>query len=355
VNSDNKHPAQPKQQGEVEIGPAPSEAVAPKPGLPFSRWWPFAAGAAVGMLLRLIFSGDPGGAWSAMSWPFITLAPFAVSAVTVYAAKRHSERTWMGYFAFGALANAFFVLGTLVIMIEGLICAIIIVPLFMLYGGIGGLIMGAICKWTNWPKSTTYGVSILPVLLALFLPATERTPKFDSVERSAIVHATEHQIWSQLMNAKQIQPYEVERGWLYRIGVPPPEAGVTRQAGAELIRDVTMGKSIHFEQRSTQWRANEFVRWRYRFTESSFPPQALDDHVKIGGDYFDILDTTYTLTPRGNGTTELKVVLTYRVSTDFDWYANAVAQLLIGNFAEVVLDFYRSRAEGKQVPIQQRS
>jgi hypothetical protein len=35
----------------------------------------------------------------------------------------------------------------------------------------------------------------------------------------------------------------------------------------------------------------------------------------------------------------------YRVSTDFNWYAGAVARLLIGNFEHVILGLYRQRAE----------
>jgi hypothetical protein len=353
MNADDKKIREPDQGTVDDVGqaidPIETPPVVKKSTLPFSNWWPLAAGVIAGTLLRLIFSGAAGGAWSAMSWPFISFAPFAVSAVTIYIAKRDSKRTWMGYFALGAFANMFFVIGTMLIMIEGLICSIIIVPLFMLYGGIAGLIMGAICKWTDWPKSSTYGFVALPVVLALVMPVSENKPLIDSIERTVIIQSRAENVWSHLMNAEHIKPNEVERGWLYRIGVPLPEAGVTQQSGNELVRKVTMGKAIHFEQRSSEWRKNEFVHWTYRFAADSFPPHALDDHVQIGGHYFDIIDTKYTLQPQGNDTTQLKIQMTYRVSTDFDWYANSVAQLLIGNFGDVILDFYRARAE--QVPL----
>lgn len=34
----------------------------------------------------------------------------------------------------------------------------------------------------------------------------------------------------------------------------------------------------------------------------------------------------------------------YRVSTQFNWYADGVARFLNGNFEEVILDSYRRRA-----------
>lgn len=62
--------------------------------------------------------------------------------------------------------------------------------------------------------------------------------------------------------------------------------------------------------------------------------------------YFDLLDTTYTLTPIGDKT-QLDIQMRYRVSTQFNWYADPIAQWLIGNFAEVILRFYRQRSENR--------
>jgi hypothetical protein len=131
---------------------------------------------------------------------------------------------------------------------------------------------------------------------------------------------------------------------MYRIGVPLPLSGVTQKTPTGFVRQVSMGKSIHFEQVATEWQENRFVRWTYRFDKDSFPPRALDDHVTIGGHYFDLLDTAYTLQPIGPQTTELSITMRYRVSTQFNWYADGVARFLIGNFEEVILDFYRRRA-----------
>jgi hypothetical protein len=184
-------------------------------------------------------------------------------------------------------------------------------------------------------------------VLALVVPTAENVPLIGVIERSVIVRAAPEKVWPHLLNAERIQPDEVAHGWLYRIGVPLPEAGVTTRVddGKNLVRHIRMGKAIAFEQRSNEWRENQFVRWTYRFAADSFPAHALDDHVQIGGEFFDVIDTRYTLVPMADDTTQLSVQIHYRVSTDFNWYANGVAKLLIGNFEEVILDFYRVRAE----------
>lgn len=41
------------------------------------------------------------------------------------------------------------------------------------------------------------------------------------------------------------------------------------------------------------------------------------------------------------------VSMHYRLSTQFNWYAQPIAEFLIGNFEQVILNFYARRAEAK--------
>ena len=193
-------------------------------------------------------------------------------------------------------------------------------------------------------KTGVYSFAILPLLLGLIPPDDSVRQPFALSERTIKIDATPEKIWHQLHNVSNIKPDEVGQAWMYRIGVPLPLAGVTQVTTEGLVRKITMGKSIHFDQISNDWQQNRYVKWRYRFYSDSFPPHALDDHVKIGGHYFDIVDTEYILNPINQTSTELKIRMHYRVSTQFDWYANPVGKLLIGNFEEVILNFYRLRS-----------
>jgi len=321
-------------------------APSPKtPSIPYAFWWPLLCGAVAGLLIRLVFSGGSGQPYAPMLAAFVYLAPFVVGMVTVYVAERSHRRSW-GYYAWAsALANALFVVGSLVILIEGIICAILIVPLFAAFGALGGLLMGMICRFTNWPRSTLGCFAALPLLLgALGGDPGTRVHALESVKQQVLVRAAPAEVWRHLMDADGIAPAEVETAWMYRIGVPMPLAGVTEETPEGLVRDVRMGKGIHFSQVSTDWEPGRRVQWQYRFGPDSVPPGALDDHVRIGGHYFDLVGTTYTLIPQG-GATVLEIDMQYRVSTDFDWYAKPLARWLIGDFSEVILDFYRQRSE----------
>ena len=279
-----------------------------------------------------------------MDAAFVYFSPVAVGAITVFVAERQRTRSWRYYIAAPFMANLLFVLGTMAILIEGLICAIIIVPLFSVLAIFGGLIMGALFRTTRRLSGIAFSIGALPIVLGAFAPHDTGDVRVSMVERSTVVAAPAAQIWQQLHDTRDIRPEEVGHAWMYRIGVPLPTTGVTELTAAGPVRRVTMGKSIHFDQVATDWEPNRYVRWTYRFTKDSIPPQALDDHVMIGGHYFDLHDTSYALTPLDAGTTRLTIQMHYRVSTDFNWYADRVAKLLIGNFEEVILDFYGRRA-----------
>lgn len=298
----------------------------------------------MGVSLRLVYSGSPGGPFAAMSAGFIYFAPGIVGAVTVYVAERSERRNWAYYIAASIIANFLFVLGTMLIMIEGLICAVVIVPLFCTLGAIGGVLMGLICRLTNWPRKALYSIGVLPLILGSVEADFPMTERLGVVERTVIVDAAPSEIWRRILNVPEIKPEEIERAWMFRIGVPLTRSGTFHESSGERVRRVRMGKNIYFDEVVTEWEENRHLRWIYRYHDDSFPRYALDEHVVLGGHYFDIKDTSYTLIPDGSRT-EVRLRMTYRVSTRFNWYADPVARLLLENLAGINLEYYRGRSE----------
>ena len=313
-------------------------------GLPFHAFWPIVAGALVGVALRVAFFGQPGRAYAAMMVSFIFLAPMVVGAVTVYLAERIRRRSSWYYLWAPFTANLLFVGGTLMIMVEGWICAIVIFPLFAAVGMVGGVIMGIVCRTTNWPRHALYSLAALPFVLGGLEGNMETPSRFGAVQRVVVIPAEPEVVWRQIMDAREIRPDEMDRAWIFRIGVPLPLAGVVEPSPDGPVRKIRMGKDVHFDQVFTERQENRYAHWTYKLYPDSFPPYALDDHVVVGGYYFDVRDTSYTLTPISEGT-ELRINMGYRVTTQFNWYAEPLARYLLGNFEEVVLKFYRRRSE----------
>jgi hypothetical protein len=309
------------------------------------RWlWPTLLGTLIGIVLRLAFHGHPRYPYSAMMASFALLAPVAIGAVTVVAAERTARRSWSYYFWAAASANALCAVVALLVTIEGIICIILAAPLFVILGGISGLITGLICRLTQGPRHGLYGIALLPLIFGGFEQRLPLPQTVLSAERVVLIEAPPAVVWQQLLSARDIQPEEMNQGWMYRIGVPLPRSAVSELQSGTLVRHITMGKAIHFDQVSTDWIPSQRVLWTYRFASDSFPPHALDDHVRIGGTYFDVLDTEYTVS-QVRGGSELRVSMRYRVSTNFNWYVRPIAAFLVGDFEKTALHFYARRAE----------
>jgi hypothetical protein len=271
--------------------PGPPRPIIPPPDprfvsrfeLPMLKRYPVIAGAVAGLLLRLVFSGPAGSPWSAMAGFFIYLAPVVVGMITVYLAERVARRSWAYYAVAPLFATALFVLGTLLLLIEGLICAIVIVPMFATLGAVGGLLMGAICRATRWPRHTVLSVSALPLLLAVFAAGLPEPSAYGRIERSILIAAPAEVVWKQSNEIDAISTEEMSDALAARIGVPMPRSGRTESGPDGRVRLSNWGKQVYFEEVIEDWQPHRHMRWRYRFHEDSFPRGALDDHVVIGG------------------------------------------------------------------------
>ena len=330
-------------------GPADEPATAMTP--PFRLRHPILGGMAAGVLLRLAFSGRAGSPWSAMAGTFIFLAPLVVGMLTVYLAERQYRRSWGYYVAAPVLAVSCFVAGALVVMIEGLICVFVIFPLFAALGAVGGLLMGLICRLSHWPRPrhALHSVGLLPLLVALSGADLPLPPEFGTTQRSVHIHAPPAVVWDHLLNTPAIPEARMNQAWAMRIGVPAPRGSVMTSTPQGWVRRSQWNKGVYFDEVIQDRVPQRLLRWTCRFHPDSFPPGALDDHVLIGGHYFDLVDTQVRLTPVPGGT-DLQVQTRYRISTHFNAYAGWWVRALLGNFSEHMLQVYKARCEAAAGP-----
>lgn len=133
-------------------------------------------------------------------------------------------------------------------------------------------------------------------------------------------------------------------GW---IGVPYPIEARTIDGKVGGLRKLRWERGVEFDKVITAWMPNKRIAWNYKFWANSFPPGSLDDHVVIGGRYFDLTTTSYALIPE-NGGTALSIEGSTSVSTNFNWYAYFWARFFIGDAEKKILQLYKVRSERQQ-------
>ncbi|HEY6373634.1 MAG TPA: hypothetical protein VIX37_23870 [Candidatus Sulfotelmatobacter sp.] len=70
------------------------------------------------------------------------------------------------------------------------------------------------------------------------------------------------------------------------------------------------------------WDPERRLGFSIRAQADQIPPTTCDEHVTVGGQFFDVLHGEYMLEPLSHGTTRLHLTSFSRVSTDFNWYAH---------------------------------
>ena len=65
---------------------------------------------------------------------------------------------------------------------------------------------------------------------------------------------------------------------------------------------------VHGHARRAGRHEDRTIAWTYAFTPDALPPNALDEHVLIGGRYFDLVDTACHRVPE-DGVARLEIVV----------------------------------------------
>ena len=275
---------------------------------------------------------------------FTLLVPMFVGAITVMLAERIARRSWAYYFWAAAAANALFVVGSLALSIEGLICCILAVPLFSFLRGIGGLLTGALCRQKKWPRESVYGFAVLPLPLGgleqnLPLPNT-----IQSVEQSRSVAAPPAEV---LWRSFYPQIHSVGRNERRsHVSNGRTVSAVCRNRGARRqswFAILLWGKT----STSTKWPlpGNPIAKYFGPIDSPKTPFLQMPLMITCESAANTLTSSIPNIRSTRCLVASLRVVMHYRVSTNFNWYVRPIAAFLVTNFERTALAFFACRAE----------
>jgi hypothetical protein len=316
-----------------------------------------AAGVAIlyGLGARLFFGtrGSLGGAkpgaealFTVMSLGFIFVVPFVIGFLGAYLSRQ--ERLG-GALAFGILP-ALTALGlALVLAFEGLICVFLWVPLYTVLSALGGLAAFGVRKVLgDRRRPGILGlVATLPLGVGLGEHALPRGDEARHVETSVVVRADAASVWPEIVEVPPIQPWEHGFGWSHLVGFPRPVAARAEGRGVGSLREASFERGVVFLERVTDWEEGRLLSFTIHAEADSIPARALDEHVTVGGPYFDVLRGTYRLEQRGQETV-LHLSSDHRLSTRFNGYAGLWTDFIMRDTQAYILRIVARRAEARQ-------
>lgn len=241
----------------------------------------------------------------------------------------------------------------MIILGEGIICLIMISPMILGCLFIGAILMRMFCYYLWKPSLKIYSIAILPLLFALLLPDLKQT-QYGKTQRSIVIQAPAEQVFYAIQHIGKIKSQEVKDSPIFWMGFPKPIFGMTEQRGEKSIRTIQWERGIKFEEVVQASYAPHLLSWTYQFKPDSFPKGSVDDHIEMGGQYFDLLKTDYQLEKIDSQTTKLILTSDYRLSTEYNWYSKIWVHYILNEFSDVVMSIHKQRLEQKTYMMHER-
>ena len=280
---------------------------------------------------------------------FLLFLPFSFGAILQYVNNLNRPKPLMQ----SLMQQTYITLGIIIlggiVLREGVICLIMAAPVFWLSAAAGTWAMNVLCKRLWKPYKKVYSIALLPILALIFLPNLSQY-YYGRTQHALVIDAPIQQVFAAINNIQDIQPDEIQYSPIFTMGFPKPQSGMTESTSEGLVRQIYWQRGIHFQEKIITSTPPYRLSWIYQFSPDSFPKGSLDDHLEMGGQYFNLLRTDYQLEAISPQQTRMILNIDYRLSTEINWYANVWTQYVLNEFSDVILNIYKHRLEkNKQI------
>jgi hypothetical protein len=304
-------------------------------------------GAAYGLLFRTWEGQAPSyqhDATGVMTFSFLALGSFCIGMLASYTVERDYRRNpflWL-FAPWPAVVLACLLSATF--KLEGLICMVFLLPGALVCASMGGLIGGWLARRRT--RRTLVGCfALLPFLLAPTETMLKPPTQTRTVASEIRIHAPADVVWRNIERVPAIAPSELHETWAQRIGFPRPVEATLSYEGVGGVRHASFERGLIFIETVNAWEPEKRLAFGIKADTANIPPTTLDEHVTIGGRYFDVLDGEYRLEPLPNGDTLLHLTSHQRLSTDFNGYAGLWTDAVMQNLQTSILAVIQHRCE----------
>jgi hypothetical protein len=307
-------------------------------------------GAGYGLFARLFFGWDleSSAVFEVMTSSFILGVPVALGFVTIWLGEYREKPSWQACLI-RPWEAAFLCLGAcLVLAWEGLICVVLWVPLVVVLSSFGGVLAGL--AWRVFRTDRTRIFCLAVVALAPFAAAPVENLRSAATEIRHVdthidIRATPHRVWDQIKSVPLITGREQRFDIIHLLGFPRPLEARLEGDGIGAVRYATFEGDVLFLETITEWTPDRSLAFSIHADTKNIPPTTFDEHVTIGGPYFDVLDGAYQIEELGDGVVRLHLSSRQRLSTGFNFYSHLWTEYLMARLQNYILEVIKIRCE----------
>ncbi len=298
------------------------------------------------LVIRLMFGLDKDmDLLEVMSISFLFFLPTIVGILSVYFSKEESVKSYSFRLFFPWIPVLLFFVITIIFSIEGWACWIMVLPLFFMASSIGGLLGGYFKTKNSKNKLKLSFILFLPLIFSPLENLIEKIPSKYEAYTYIDIDAPADVIWDNVTRVKNIDKKD-DTAWLTNfLGFPRPLKAELNYEGVGAYRKAIFSGGLVFHETVTEYVDNKKMVFNIDVNPAEIPSTTLDEHVLIGGDYFDVLNGTYELEKLNSKTNRLHLTSFFEMKTTFNFYAGWWGKLIMKDIQNNILRVHKKRSE----------
>ncbi len=287
--------------------------------------------------------------WSIMTLTFFMSLPYGVGVLTIYLSSSDKAKS-KRYLIFCPWIPIFiFLIVTLVFAIEGWACWIMVFPIFLFFASLGGLTCGYF-KLKKSKRTNNLHISAV-IILPFFIGPIEKgigdIPGFYRADTSIDINASKEKIWSNVTSVKEIQPDE-DRGRLTNfLQLPRPIRAELNYEGVGAKRAAIFSGGLVFDETVLKYEHEKMMNFSIHANPYEIPSTTFDEHIVVGGAFFNVLEGTYILEQISSDQYRLHLYSEFKLTTTFNFYASLWGKWIMQDIQENILQVIKRRSECK--------
>ena len=245
-------------------------------------------GLAFALVSRYLFDDNmPAGNSNLLTVSFLLGVPLALGAIAAHFVPAEK----FGWRIVGApsLTVLLFILSALVFHLEGLICLIIIGPIFFVLASLGAWLYLMITDLFPPRHDKTLVVAafaLLPFLAISIENHFDNPDDFRRVENVVEINAPAAVVWQHIIRVAPIRAADLGPSIIDDIGFPRPVEATLSHEGVGGMRHATFERGVEFIETVDEWQPLKRLSFSIVPNTATIPPTTFDEHVIVGGRFF---------------------------------------------------------------------
>jgi len=302
----------------------------------------------VALILRYLFDiKDWQSLWGLMTFTFFASLPYVVGVLTIYLSSVDKVKS-LGYRLFYPWIPIFvFFVITMIFSIEGWACWTMILPIFLIFASLGGITAGHF-KLKKSKQTNNLHLS-LAVLIPFFIGPIEKAigeiPGFYTAYTYLDIEAPKERIWSNVTRVSEMTESEDQGRLTNFLQIPRPIEAELDYEGVGAKRKAIFDGGLVFDETVVKYQHEKMMNFSIKANTYEIPSTTFDEHILIGGDFFDVLEGTYELEKLENNKYRLHLYSEFKLTTTFNFYASIWGLWIMKDIQDNILRVIKKRSE----------